>query len=87
LLAIIVAILAYKLPVQEIYADLTRTKHWTYDFSRFHKGRTQDEVTAQLKQDGFEVRCLEYPGVAKGDIFTCQVFLTKVWGIPSNAGK
>jgi len=84
LAAILVAILVYKLPVQEIYADLTRTRHWTYDFSTFHKGRTQDEVTTQLKQDGFEVRCLEYPGVAKDDVFTCQVFLTQVWGIPSH---
>lgn len=84
LVAILIAILVYKLPVQELYADLTRTKHWTYDFSTFHKGRTQDEVTAQLQRDGFKVRCLEYPGVAKGDVFTCQVFLTQVWGIPSN---
>jgi len=84
LMAILIAILVYKLPVQEIYADLTRTKHWTYDFSTFHKGQTQDAVTAQLQRDGFEVRCLEYPGVAKDDVFICQVFLTQVWGIPSN---
>lgn len=84
LVVILIAILAYKLPVQEIYADLTRTRHWTYDFSTFHKGRTQDELAAQLKRNGFDVKCREYPGVAKDDVFICQVFLTKVWGIPSN---
>ncbi|MCE1227429.1 MAG: hypothetical protein LWW87_13265 [Geobacteraceae bacterium] len=83
LVAILVAILAYKLPVKELYADLIRTKHWTYDFSTFHKGRTQDELEVMFKKAGFEVRCLEYPGVTKNDVYTCQVFLTKVWGMPS----
>lgn len=84
LVAILIAILAYKLPVQEIYADLLQNKHWTYDFSMFHAGRAQDELTAELKRDGYEVKCREYPGVTKDDVFICQVFITKVWGMQSS---
>ncbi|MCE1227456.1 MAG: hypothetical protein LWW87_13400 [Geobacteraceae bacterium] len=84
LVAILIAILAYKLPVKELYADLIQTRKWSYDLSSFHKGQTQDELATMMNKDGFEVKCREYPGVAKEDVFICQVFITKVWGIPAS---
>lgn len=84
LLVILIAILAYKLPVQEIYGNLTKNNKWSYDLRSFHKGQTQSELSAMFQKDGFQTKCTEYPGVAKDDVFLCQVFITKVWEIPAS---
>lgn len=83
LVAVLAAILSTRLPVQELHATFIQSTEWSYDLRMFQKGQTQNQLMAMLKQDGFDFKFTEYPGVAKEDVFVCQVLLSKIWGIPA----